>query len=420
MIRDTSAQDTVVSQSPIVSFKKPMGLFAVVAILGGVIWTTFANDGVSESIDKTDLRFATLIKGDLIRDIATAGKIVAANAPVLYSTDKGVVTLIAKPGDKVKQGEVVATIDSPTLVNALKQQQAQLEGMKSNLERARLDARLEQIKAQQILDMAEVDLEAADRESRRGDKLIADELISQIDFEKSKDDLKKAKLKFAHAQQEAELMKDTLAFELKNHASEVNQQQLVVSELQRQVQELSIKAPVAGIIGNWLVEQKARIDASSPVLTVVDLSAFEAELAVPESYADELGLGMDVELSFGAIKVMGQLSSISPEVRNREVTARVRFEQTEQLSLRQNQRLSARVLLENRQDVLMVKRGAFVTTGGSREVYKLNGDIATRQDIRLGARSTSHIEVLSGGQEGDVWVISSIEDFNGAQQVLIR
>ena len=420
MIQDTSGQDTEIQPNMGKKLKWPLVAGAAVLLVSGLVWSSVGGSQVSESIKRSELRFATLAQGTLTRDIATTGKIVAANAPILYSTDQGTVTLLAKPGDRVELGDVVATIESHKLTNSLKQQEALLEGMLSALERARLDARREQLKALQTLDMAKVDLEAADRESRRGDELIQNKLISQIDFEKGKDDLHKAKLLSAHAKQDAELMRDTLAFEIKNKASTVNRQKLVVSELERQVGALNIKAPVGGIIGNWLTEQKARIGQSQPILTVVDLSAFEAELAVPESYADELGLGMAVELSFGELTLIGELSSISPEVRNREVTARVRFEQDDRLHLRQNQRLSARVLLENRPNVLMVKRGAFVSTGGGREVYAMNGDIAEQTDIQLGARSMSHIEVLQGGKVGDVWVISSIQPFNKAEQVLVR
>lgn len=405
MIQDTSAQDTVKQPSKVNQFKRPAMLGIAALLVSGLVWSSIDSDSVATSIKRSELRFATLEQGTLTRDIATTGKIVAANAPILYSTDQGTVTLLANPGDRVELGDVVATIESHKLTNSLKQQEALLEGMQSSLERARLDARRQQLKAQQTLDIAKVDLEAADRESRRGDELIQNKLISKIDFEKSKDDLHKAKLLSAHAKQEAELMRDTLAFEIKNKASEVNRQNLVVSELVRQVAALSITAPVGGIIGNWLTEQKARIGQSQPILTVVDLSAFEAELAVPESYADELGLGMNVELSFGALTLIGELSSISPEVRNREVTARVRFKQDDRLHLRQNQRLSARVLLENRPNVLMVKRGAFVSTGAGIEVYAMHEDIAEQTSIQLGARSMSHVEVLQGGKAGDVWVI---------------
>ncbi|MGX9463214.1 efflux RND transporter periplasmic adaptor subunit [Shewanella sp. A14] len=419
MIKDTSSQDTVIAPKLGRKLRLPLMIGCAAILMSALVWASLSHDSNQRSVDGADLRLATLTRGTLVRDIATTGKIVAANAPILYSTEEGVVTLLSQPGDEVELGQVVAKIESPRLQSELKQQLSMLEGLQGSLERAKLDARREQLKVSQILDMAKVDLEAADRESRRGDQLIKSSLISKIDFEKSKDDLHKAKLLHKHAQQEVELMRDTLSFEIKNRTLEVQRQDLVVRELTRQANALSIIAPVSGIIGNWLVEQKARIAASQPILTVVDLSAFEAELAVPESYADELGLGMDVELSFGNVNVVGQLSSISPEVRNREVTARVRFADSNTLSLRQNQRLSARVLLENRPNVLIVKRGDFLNMGGE-VAYQVNDAVAHKKAVKLGARSMSQVEVIEGGEEGDVWVISGTEIFKNDPTVQIR
>ncbi|PIW61379.1 HlyD family efflux transporter periplasmic adaptor subunit [Shewanella sp. CG12_big_fil_rev_8_21_14_0_65_47_15] len=420
MIKDTSGQDTILVPSTTKRLKAPMIITGCTLLVSALVWASFGTDNVSKSLNRSDITTATLYVGTLTRDVATTGKIVAANAPILYSTEEGTVTLLSNPGDTVNKGDVVAKLDSPRLSNQLEQAKSVLASMESALERAKLDARRDQLQAYQTLDMATVDLEAADRESRRGELLIQSQLIGQIDYEKGKDDLHKAKLKFAHAQQEVALTKDTLTFEIKNKALEVERQSLAVQELERQVDALNIKAPVAGIIGNWLTEQKTRLSANQPILTVVDLSAYEAELAVPESYADDLGLGMEVELSFGSVKLMGQLSSISPEVRNREVTARVQFDQSDSLKLRQNQRISARVLLEHRPNVLMVKRGDFMTSGGGNEVYQIEGDLASRRTIKLGSTSLSQVEVLDGGKAGDEWVISSTNPFNNAEQVRIH
>ncbi|MCL1088407.1 HlyD family efflux transporter periplasmic adaptor subunit [Shewanella profunda] len=420
MIKDTSGQDTVLVPSTIKRLKLPLLIGGCALLVSALVWASLGSDNVSKSLSRSDITTATLYMGTLTRDVATTGKIVAANAPILYSTEEGTVTLLSNPGDTVKKGDVVAKLDSPRLTNQLEQAKSVLAGMESALERAKLDARRDQLQAYQTLDMATVDLEAADRESRRGELLIQSQLIGQIDYEKGKDDLHKAKLKFKHAQQEVALTKDTLTFEIKNKALEVERQALAVRELERQVDALNIVAPVNGIIGNWITEQKTRLSANQPILTVVDLSAYEAELAVPESYADDLGLGMEVELSFGSIKLMGKLSSISPEVRNREVTARVQFDQSDSLTLRQNQRISARVLLEHRPNVLMVKRGAFMTSGGGDETYQVEGDLASRRQIKLGSTSLSQVEVLDGGKAGDEWVISSLEPFNSAEQVRIH
>ena len=420
MIKDTSGQDTVLVPSTSKRLKLPLIIGGCALLVSALVWASLGTDSVSKSLSRSDITTAKLFVGTLTRDVATTGKIVAANAPILYSTEEGTVTLLSNPGDTVNKGDVVAKLDSPRLTNQLAQAKSLLAGMESALERAKLDARREQLQAYQTLDIATVDLEAADRESRRGEELIQSQLIGQIDYEKGKDDLHKAKLKFKHAEQEVALTKDTLTFEIKNKALEVERQTLAVRELERQVDALNIVAPVNGIIGNWITEQKTRLNANQPILTVVDLSAYEAELAVPESYADDLGLGMEVELSFGSIKLMGKLSSISPEVRNREVTARVQFDQSDSLTLRQNQRISARVLLEHRPNVLMVKRGAFMTSGGGNVAYQIEGDLASRREVKLGSTSLSQVEVLDGGKAGDEWVISSVDPFNHAEQVRIH
>ena len=420
MIKDTSGQDTVLVPSTSKRLKLPLIIGGCALLVSALVWASLGTDSVSKSLSRSDITTAKLFVGTLTRDVATTGKIVAANAPILYSTEEGTVTLLSNPGDTVNKGDVVAKLDSPRLTNQLEQAKSLLAGMESALERAKLDARRDQLQAYQTLDIATVDLEAADRESRRGEELIQSQLIGQIDYEKGKDDLHKAKLKFKHAEQEVALTKDTLTFEIKNKALEVERQTLAVRELERQVDALNIIAPVNGIIGNWITEQKTRLSANQPILTVVDLSAYEAELAVPESYADDLGLGMEVELSFGSIKLMGKLSSISPEVRNREVTARVQFDQSDSLTLRQNQRISARVLLEHRPNVLMVKRGAFMTSGGGNVAYQIEGDLASRREVKLGSTSLSQVEVLDGGKAGDEWVISSVDPFNHAEQVRIH
>ena len=160
------------------------------------------------------------------------------------------------------------------------------------------------------------------------------------------------------------------------------------------------------------MQQKAAVTQSQPLMTLVDLSNFEAELQVPESYANELGLGMEVELKLGNETVMGNLSAISPEVNNREVTARVRFKGVTN-NIRQNQRLTARILLDNREGVMQVKRGAFMQQGGI-FAYKVEGTIT------IGATSINAVELLSGVKENDEIIISSYSDFKQADTILLN
>lgn len=417
MIKDTSAQDIQV-KTPANRKKRFLLIIAVLLLIIAATYGVMSGSDATKSFSQEKVQIAKVEIKTLIRDVAASGKIVAANAPHIYSPERGFVSLHVKAGDTVTKGDELAVLHSPELTNELKQQQSVLQRLEGELKRQHLQSRRDTLTLTKTLDMASVELNAAQREDRRAKLLIKKHLISQIDLEKAIDDLSRAQLTYKHAQQEVALAKDTLAFELQAAKSDVERQQLIVDELHRKVNELSIRATVTGIVGNLLVQQKAAVTQSQPLMTLVDLSHFEAQLQVPESYANELGLGMDVELKFGNETIMGVLSAISPEVNNREVTTRVRFTSNSN-NIRQNQRLTARILLDNRQNVLQVKRGAFMQQGGI-VAYKIDGNFARRIPISVGATSINAVEILSGLNENDEIIISSYNQFNQVDTLLLN
>ena len=225
-------------------------------------------------------------------------------------------------------------------------------------------------------------------EKRRADQAYEKGVIPVIDFEKAQDDLQNAELAYQHAVADAELFEERLDFELRASEHDVSRQELFVEDLRRRVDELSIKSPVSGIVGDLLVDQKAAVSRDMPVMAVVDLSRFEIDAQIPESYADDLAVGMQAEIVIGNSRYDGQLVAVSPEIVNNQVSSRVRFKDAMPVNLRQNQRLTTRILLSEHPNVLLVKRGQFLDSGAGRIAYVLNEDrLAVRRDIQVGARS---------------------------------
>ena len=155
------------------------------------------------------------------------------------------------------------------------------------------------------------------------------------------------------------------------------------------------------------------------MLAVVDLSRFEVEAQVPESYADDLAVGMGAAVRVASSTSDATLVAISPEIIDNQVTVRLRFASGMPVGLRQNQRLTTRILLEERPDVLRVTRGQFLESGGGRIAYVVDDGVARRRSIEIGARSLNAVEVVSGLDAGDEIIVSSIETFDGKQTVLV-
>jgi HlyD family secretion protein len=172
------------------------------------------------------------------------------------------------------------------------------------------------------------------------------------------------------------------------------------------------------MVANLAQPQKTRVAESAPLLTVVDLSAFEIEFQVAESYAADIKPGLAADITLGGRSIPGTVTAISPEVRQNEVTGRVKFNAAQQPGLRQNERASVRIVLDERDAVVKFERGSGIDEA-TRAVYVVRGDHATRTPVELGAASVSEIEVLRGLSPGDAVIVSDTHDFNNAPELLI-
>ena len=421
-IADTSAQDVKLAPKGNRT-RNLVGGGSILAVLV-VLWVAIPAlnrwSSTSASIPYDRLRIAEVIRADLVRDVSVQGRVVAAVSPTLYAPAAGTLSLLVEAGASVEEDQVLAIVDSPELENQLKQAEASLEEQEMELERQRIESKQAALEKRKGADLADVALVAAKREMRRAEEAHKRGVIPVIDFEKAKDDLRNAELAYAYAVADADLFDERLKFELRAKELSRNRQQLFVTELQRQVEQLDIRSPVAGIVGDLLVEQRAAVSRDTPVMAVVDLSRFEIDAQIPESYADDLTIGMQAEIILGDQKYSGQLVAVSPEIVANQVRSRIRFSGDMPPNIRQNQRLTTRVLLEERPSVLTLQRGQFLETGGGRIAYVLReDDIAERRQISIGGRSLSSVEIISGLSEGDRVIISSIDQFRSAETVLI-
>lgn len=393
-------------------------VIVVLAWMAAPFFQRWANATISIPFDR--VRVATVTRGDLVRDVSVQGRVVAAVSPTLYSTAPGTITLNVDAGERVIEGQVVAIVDSPDLSSLLEQAESSLEQRQVELDRQRIESRQLALEKRMSADLGEVSLTAADREKRRADQAFDLGVISVIDFEKAQDDLRNATVAHGHAIADADLFDERLAFEIRASELELNRQVLLVKNLQRRVDNLAIKSPVNGIVGDLLVDQRMAVGVDTPVMAVVDLTRFEIDAQIPESYADDLDLGMQAEIMIGDDKYLGELVAVSPEIVNNQVNSRIRFSETGPGNLRQNQRLTTRILLAEYRDVLIVQRGQFLDSGAGRITYVLNSEgLAERRSIEVGARSLGAVEILAGLSQGDTIVISNLDPFRSADTVLL-
>jgi len=422
MIRDTSHQDTVIAAPAGHQWRRRAMLAGGALLVAAAFAAVFGSwRGSEHAVSAARLRIAEVTRGTLIRDAAVNGRIVAAVSPTLYSTaPSSTVTLKARAGDTVRQGDVLAVLDSPDLTDELKKEQSSYQELAAEVARQEILARKQKLLAQRDADTAEIDRLSAQRTLERYDSVANEGVVAKIDYQKAKDALKAAEIRARHAGQASHLERDDVELALKTKKAQLERQKLTLANAQRRVDELTVRAPVNGFIGTLNVANRSVVQANTPLMTLVDLSALEVELEVPETYVNDLGLGMRAEITVNGATTTGKLSALSPEVVKNQVLARVRFDGQQPAGLRQSQRVQARLLIDEKANVLMLPRGPFVESEGGRFAYLVQDGVAVRTPVRIGATSVNAVEIVSGLKQGDKVVVAGTETFENAKRVSIN
>jgi HlyD family secretion protein len=418
MIRDTSSQDTVLAR-PKGRRRLVIGA-AVVAVLALTAWSVpqarrLLGTGSSVSLDRLGLDDVS--RGPFVRDIQAEGRVVAAFSPTLFAPQAGAVTLQVHAGDTVKKGQVLGTIASPDLAARLAQELATADTLQTDTLRSKVDASEQHAALQGARENAAIDVKAAETDLTRQQRAFDAGAAAGMQVDHARDALEKARIALSHAEAGLHSKDDSLKFDVQSKEQAHARQVLLVEDLKRQVGELAVRSPVDGQVGQLFVAERASVAKDAQLLTVIDLSALEVQMQVAESFARDLAVGMPGEISGNGQTWKARVSGISPEVVANQVAARLRFAGAMPEQLRQNQRLSVRVLLDQRPDVLSVRAGSFIDESGGQYAYVVRDGVAVKTAVRLGARSVDRVEILSGLKPGDRVVVSGAENFHAEPTV---
>jgi HlyD family secretion protein len=394
------------------------GLLAAVIAVSALGTSALQFAGAARSVDRSQLTIATVTRGTFTREVGADGQVVAAVSPTLYAPASGTVTLKVHAGDAVIKGEILAVLDSPALTASLTQEAAMLESNRMEWQRAQLEAQSQLGQLEQLYKQAQLDETTAQRTFDRTRVAYERGAYAELQMLKAQDDLQKAQFVRAQAKLNYEQQPRQNRFDIGSKRALLDRQQALVADLRRQVAALQIASPVDGRVGSVQVTDRATVAKDVALLTVVDLSALEVQIQVPESAVRDLAPGMAADIEGDGRRWQGGVSAVSPQVVDGQVVTRVRFTGEKPQGLRQNQRMSVRIMIDRSENALMVDRGALMDQAGG-FAYVIRGNMAQRRPVRIGAASLQKVQILDGLSEGEQVVVSGADAFNDAERVVV-
>jgi len=276
--------------------------------------------------------------------------------------------IYVKPGDTVRAGQTILTLDNSDFEAAIKQAEAAVAmaeaGKKAN----------------------DIQLENARLNYERTKQLFEAGAVSQ------------QQLEAAQAAYEA--------LAAGSAEAAVEQARAGLLAAQNQLKNCTITSPINGVVGSINLSLGDTANPTSPAATVTDTSRLEIETLVSESEVSYIKTGDEVEIlikAAGDNVFKGKVESVAnvPDPVKRNYAVKVVLDNPEN---KIKSGMFAEVIINtvSKQDVLCVPISAVIPRNGRDTIYTIDKEKRAREvDVETGLRDNNYVEIISGLKAGD-------------------
>jgi RND family efflux transporter MFP subunit len=352
------------------------------------------------TVHVTDVRMARAVIQPLAETLEAGGVIKARTTAQLSSRiAANVRELRVQPGDRVKQGQIVAVLDDRDLAARRSQAQAALSAAQSGAVSA--EAERESVMARLVL---------ARTNHQRIEKLREKNSATPQELDRSTAELRIAEAGVrAAVARAAEASASVVAARAGSQAAEVT------------ASFSTIAAPFNGLVTNTLLEPGNMASPGVPLLTIETTDGFRLELQIDEARVRLLDIGdaAAVELTGNeqGNALTGRVVEIARAIEPAAHAFVVKVQLPAAAGVRSGMFARARFALDERK-ALVVPASAIVRRGQLSLVFAIDGaNRARMRAISSGARSGDSVEVLAGVQPGETVIVNPPPSLTDGAQV---
>jgi membrane fusion protein (multidrug efflux system) len=277
-------------------------------------------------------------------------------------------------GDRVAKGQVLVVQDTAKAALAVQQAEAMLAQARANYARAK-----------------------ADLERKR--QLLEDRTIPPNQFDSFK------------AQHDAA-------------AAAVEAAESALALARRQLQDLTVVAPYAGVVKERKVAVGTYARPGDGLLVIMRVDPIKLQFELPEKYAARVRVGLDVQATIAALPgrvFTGRVRTVSPAlaVQSRAVKVEATVPNG-RYELKPGFFATVRVPLASLPGSVAIPQRALVRREGMDHVFVVRGDRVALARVETGAETADRVEVVTGLTEADAVVVEGVETLRPGDRVKVR
>lgn len=182
------------------------------------------------------------------------------------------------------------------------------------------------------------------------------------------------------------------------------------NQIRKQISDANIKSPTSGTISQKLVEQGMYVNAGAELGLIVNQSKTKVQVQLTETEVYQITEGQQVVITTDVYpdkKFVGKIGFISPQAdETRSYQVEILLNNAGNQVLRSGTFVYADFSKKSKQSKLMIPRAAITESVQNASVYVVNGNAVKLQQVKTGIEKDGLIEISSGLNQGDVVVVS--------------
>jgi multidrug efflux pump subunit AcrA (membrane-fusion protein) len=326
---------------------------------------------------------------------------------VMPNISKPVVKFYANRGDHVKQGQLLAVLESRDLAAAVDNAKSQFNQAELNFHTVDLASVPESlVKAQTDVESDKEQLDAAQKLLDSRTELFKQGALAGRQVDEARVQFASAKAQWQAAQEHLHALNSvSKGDQVSTARAQVQAAQATVLSAEAQVGYAQIHSPISGIVSDRPLYEGEMAVPGTPLITVVDISQVVARVNIPQTQGALVKVGQSAELVQGenGQQFTGKVIVVSPATDPNSTTIQVWIQADNPgEKLKPGASVHAKIIAEEFKNATTVPAAAILPgeTGGT-AVLVIIDSVAHRRPVQVGVREGDKVQILNGCRPGE-------------------
>lgn len=397
----------------------------VFAISSAILLITLAlwvnNSANSISISRNEILIDTVKQGDLAVTIEGYGSLKSNKQQLITSFSRATVKeIVLKPGASVKADSIILHLENPELQQQFESSERNLAQAKANLRQLKLNQQREQLNEAANLAQIHANYETASLKRVAEQKLQEQGIVSKLTFQQTLLNEQQLKKRIDILRQRIEQLELVHAEAIKIANNNVEQQAGLRDIAKARLDKLTVRAGFDGVLQRLSVELGQSLSAGQEVALIGSVTDLIALIRVPQSQAQQIMIGQTTIIDTRRDQITGQVSRIDPIVADNTVEVEISLPSQLPASARPMLSVDGTITADTLTNVYYIQRPANVKSNTALSLYRLKKDTqqAALVPIRFGRQAGRYIEILSGANTDEQFIVSDLSNYQTTTDVL--